>query len=1082
MSVEQNLLFAVLAFEDELIDLQQLTAACRAWAGDKSKPLADLLVERGWISAEDRAFLDRKADRKLAKHQNDPQTTLNVVTRGDLCDVLRSEVNDTEVRQSLGKWPSTAPVLVETLVDTGQSQSRYTWISQVGAGGLGQVWLANDNNLSREVAVKEVKPDSLSDEAVRRLIKEAQITGQLQHPGIVPVYEVNHEGRPFYTMKLVKGETLSKAIREHHAEKQEGKANLINERRLINIFVTICDAIAYAHSRGVIHRDLKPENIVLGDYGEAVVLDWGLARQIGTDDEDATPIIVSVEGRTDATQAGQKLGTPAYMSPEQAAGRVDHMDARTDIYGLGAILFEILTGEAPHKTHTPDLPTGDSSTRVDSAMSQSPIVVMLHHIATEEARRVRSVDETIPEELDAICGKTLALHRNERYQTAKELKAAVLEFQVHEESIDLAVRATEDLEKATQTQNYDDFSRARFGFEQAITMWPDNRNAFNGQSNTCLAFARCAQAKGDLDLGMSLLDRDEPKHCKLYDELLETRNSVLARERQLQEQTAARARMRRMMAIGTVAALIMMSGLAGWACMEREEAIKQEIIATANAKEASRQEGLANENANKAVRQRGLAESNEKKAVASAVDALRQKGIADDRFEFANEAVSDMLLEVGAESLKNVPQMEGVRAALLEKALLLYEKIGATSDTDHSDARFQTAMANFQVGEIYRLLGTGVAPDKSEIAYKTAVAQFKKLSEEFPDDVRYRQQLARSYMWLGELLRTFADQSRTNEAERQYDEAIAIQTALALEASDENRIQYQIDLGRSHMNRGIIRKNKREWNKSRKDYEAAEQLLTRVSAEPPQTTAQLRESRVLLAKVLLNRGVLLRERYMAEQNKDFLDDATAAFRGAIATLTIAPGKGRRPGLHASMHDGLDLAKYRNNLAVALLTGLDQLLDDGEKQHHLEMASGEINDAVAFCEALNVGTREVRVELANFYNTRAYLASRQQAEGALAEWENAAEVLETVWEQNHDDAIATEKLAMIRCNICEHYQKLGKHDEALKTIEQLAELSCGVPRYQRAAELMRIGLDESLGQELSDKYQKMHALFDSRAQQ
>lgn len=126
MPVEQHLLYTVLAFEDELIDLQQLTSACRTWASDKTKPLADLLVERGWVSDEDRAFLDRKSERKLAKHQNDPQVTLNMVTRGDIGNVLRNEVDDTSVQQSLNAWPSKAPVLVATLIDSGQPQTRYT--------------------------------------------------------------------------------------------------------------------------------------------------------------------------------------------------------------------------------------------------------------------------------------------------------------------------------------------------------------------------------------------------------------------------------------------------------------------------------------------------------------------------------------------------------------------------------------------------------------------------------------------------------------------------------------------------------------------------------------------------------------------------------------------------------------------------------------------------------------------------------------------------------------------------------------------------------------------------------------------
>ena len=187
---EKHLLFAVLAFESELLDLAQLTTACRAWAADKSKPLADLLVERGWITADARCFVEMQLERKLAKHQHDPRVTLNSIVRGD---PPRRAIKQVESacggQQSLSSWPSSGPVLIETIGETlgepEQPKSRYTWVSEVGKGGLGKVWLARDNDLAREVALREVKPGSASTEAVRRLIKEAQITGQLQHPNIM---------------------------------------------------------------------------------------------------------------------------------------------------------------------------------------------------------------------------------------------------------------------------------------------------------------------------------------------------------------------------------------------------------------------------------------------------------------------------------------------------------------------------------------------------------------------------------------------------------------------------------------------------------------------------------------------------------------------------------------------------------------------------------------------------------------------------------------------------------------------------------------------------------------------------------
>jgi len=458
MSAERHLLFAVLAFENELIDLVQLTSACRAWATDKSKPLADLLVERGWINAEDRGFLEKQLERKLAKHQNDARVTLNAVTRGDVCRAIK-QVEDADIQQSLSSWPSGGPVQIETtgetLVEPEQLKSRYTWVSEVGKGGLGRVSLARDNDLAREVAIKEVKPGSASQDAVQRLIKEAQITGQLQHPNIVPVYELNRGARPFYTMKLVKGESLSKAIKKHHEQVRAGREDPLSLPRLLNVFVNVCEALAYAHWRGIIHRDLKPANIVLGDYGEAIVVDWGLAKHVGTPDEETAPVVLTDDAQSRATRLGDTLGTPKYMSPEQAAGRVDLLDQRTDVYGLGTILFEILTGHPPHRTAAECGVLAPLSASVSAAAPTEPFLSspdkphsieedlllgspceiisdLLQRISEGPTPRARELDPTISRELDAICATAMAREQDERYLDAKDLAADVKRSLAHQ--------------------------------------------------------------------------------------------------------------------------------------------------------------------------------------------------------------------------------------------------------------------------------------------------------------------------------------------------------------------------------------------------------------------------------------------------------------------------------------------------------------------------------------------------------------------------------------------------------------------------------------------------------------------------
>ncbi|MFT4558067.1 MAG: hypothetical protein ACI92S_003441 [Planctomycetaceae bacterium] len=330
-----------------------------------------------------------------------------------------------------------------------------------------------------------------------------------------------------------------------------------------------------------------------------------------------------------------------------------------------------------------------------------------------------------------------------------------------------------------------------------------------------------------------------------------------------------------------------------------------------------------------AMWQRSEAEAARIQAEAAKTQAEANQIVADQRFDLANQAVSDMLVEVGADTLKNVPQMEGVRAALLEKVLLLYEDIGQTNDANDPDARFQTAMALFQVGEIQRLLGVGNGPEKSEFAYETAISGLSKLCSEFPDELPYQQQLARSHMWLGELLREVAQDTRGDEAESHYASAIKVQGKLATKVGD-SQIQYQIDLGRSHMNRGIVRKNKHDWDNSAEDYAAAEQHCSNALRDTARSSEQTEECQVRLAKCHLNRGVLLRERYFAEPEPETLELATAAFQKAIDALIAVQKGSRRSGQSQQIHFSLDLAKYRNNQAVALLTGFEKL-DEVEKQ-------------------------------------------------------------------------------------------------------------------------------------------------------
>ena len=168
-----------------------------------------------------------------------------------------------------------------------ESRDRYTLTHLHAKGGMGRVWLARDGALGRQIALKELRPDQADNSILcSRFLYEAKITAQLEHPGIVPVYEVGQGEVPYYTMRFVKGRTLSEAIRAYHKKRVAGEADSVDLVALLTSFVGVCHAVAYAHSRGVIHRDLKGQNVVLGDFGEVIVLDWGLAKRIGPDQAD----------------------------------------------------------------------------------------------------------------------------------------------------------------------------------------------------------------------------------------------------------------------------------------------------------------------------------------------------------------------------------------------------------------------------------------------------------------------------------------------------------------------------------------------------------------------------------------------------------------------------------------------------------------------------------------------------------------------------------------------------------------------------------------------------------------------------
>jgi WD40 repeat protein len=357
----------------------------------------------------------------------------------------------------------------------------YELIAKVGEGSMGQVFTARQSSVQRTVAVKTLKPKLASKAADReKFLYEAMITGDLDHPNIVPIHDlgVSDDGTLFYSMKHVTGTEWQEVLSQKSTSEN------------VAILMKVADALAFAHSRRVIHRDLKPENIMLGQYGEVLVMDWGLA--------------VNLARQNDFTRGG----TPAFMAPEMAAHKVNKIDHRSDVYLLGAILYQLVVGYAPHPGRT------------------------VHECITAASKNI-IIPVPTPDELTDIAYRAMATSPADRYQTVSEFQDAIREYQKHTESIAFADRGHADLKNAENEEGYESFSRAVFAFQDAIELWPENSGARVGLESARLAYAQRALQKEDYDLGLSLVDERMASHNELVVQLKKGAKDQQTRKKRL---------------------------------------------------------------------------------------------------------------------------------------------------------------------------------------------------------------------------------------------------------------------------------------------------------------------------------------------------------------------------------------------------------------------------------------------------------------------------------------------------------------------------------------------------------------------
>ena len=414
-------------------------------------------------------------------------------------DYLVGTITDAEYQEMLAEDAlSPKPDLSDAIhlpID-GQGEQRFSVQGELGRGAGGTVFAVYDKLIDREVALKIVRHEDEGEKYVHRFVREARVTAQLEHPNILPIYEVNvdDQERTFFTMRKAPGTSLDHLLAQ--AEDGQIPESILAFENRVEIMLRACDAMHYAHAQGVIHQDIKPGNIMLGAFGEVLVVDWGAALM-----------------REDERMHGRMMGTPAYMSPEQA--RREGADERSDIYCLGATFYHLLCFRMPTTATTTD------------EFWERKCKGLLDGLPAE-------IEYQIPRLLLDVCRKAMAADVNDRYQNVTELRDALLEWRRHSESLAICDQADMAVLKMPSFTAYKEFEEVRSQYATALQICPDNLQAKDSLQEVEVGYARCALQHGDVDLAISLLPDEYPKDIQeALAKVMRERERVAQRGRRL---------------------------------------------------------------------------------------------------------------------------------------------------------------------------------------------------------------------------------------------------------------------------------------------------------------------------------------------------------------------------------------------------------------------------------------------------------------------------------------------------------------------------------------------------------------------
>ncbi len=988
VNTSSDLLFGLLALQTGLIQQSSLVGAFLFWSQNKDRSMADILVEQGGLDDLKRALIEGLVGEHLKMHGGDLEKSLAAIGAGNSTREKLAGLGDPDLNETLagvGTLPLTSPGEpgTETLSFVAGSSAfgteRYRIVRNHAKGGLGEVFVAIDRELNREVALKEIQLRHAQDQESRdRFILEAEVTGGLEHPGIVPVYGMGTyaDGRPYYAMRFIKGDSLKEAIAAFHAVeplKREPGQRSLELRKLLRRFLDVCNAIEYAHQRGVLHRDLKPGNIMVGRYGETLVVDWGLARAkgktgpgsgsgSGSTTEERT--FVPTSGNSSETIQGSAMGTPAYMSPEQAAGDLDRLGPCSDVYSLGATLYSLLTGKPPFQN--------------------ADLGAILQAVQKGQFLRPRTLDHTIDPPLEAICLKAMALRPEDRYNSPRALADDIEHWAADEpvtawrEPVSRRARRWVKRHRTAVTSGVATLVMALVGTGVVLAV-QTRANAQLKEANSALADSN-ARERERFILAMDaikLFHGEVSEDLLMKEKAFEGLRTKLLRGaadfyRRLETVLEGQPDRASRVALGTAYfELALLTNKIGnkaeaFEVFRKAMTIRQELV-LAHPEIAVFQSDLASGYNNTGIMLKAIGNYDEALEAYERARVIRKKIAAENPnvTEYTNDLASShnnigvLLWEAG----KNDQSLDPYLQALdIRKRL-------ASENPNSNEYQHNLSGTYNNLGILFK---DTRKIEEARVAHEKALRIRKTLADENPKFAEYQNDLASSHNNIGILL---SETGQNAEAYEAFEQSLLIRKKLV--ADYPNVTEYQSDLASSYNNIGSLLKDIGKHDEALDAFQQALKIWQKRVNDNPNVT----EYQNFLAMSYLNIGVLLE----VSGKHDVARESALRAQELWQKLT-----NERP----------DVAEYQQSLAECYLLS-SILLKDSGKYHEAGKSAELARDIWQRLADENPDDSHFQYNLATSYcNIGNSLAKTGKPAEAMAEYRKSIEILERHPTQDH----------------------------------------------------------------------------------